>query len=69
MCRLLVVVPSLPPAVNRAAVTTTQIAPTILNLLGIDTRQLQAVQIEGTRVLPGIPLKVGDDNRQDENQQ
>jgi Type I phosphodiesterase / nucleotide pyrophosphatase len=65
---LLVVVPSLPAAVNRAAVTTTQIAPTILNLLGIDTRQLQAVQIEGTRVLPGIPLKNGDDNSQDENQ-
>jgi hypothetical protein len=66
---LLVVVPSLPPAVNRSAVTTTQIAPTILNLLGIDTRQLQAVQIEGTRVLPGIPLKVGNDNSQGDNQQ
>jgi hypothetical protein len=66
---LLVVVPSLPPAVNRAAVTTTQIAPSILNLLGIDTRQLQAVQVEGTRVLPGIPLTVGDDNSQGQNQQ
>ena len=66
---LLVVAPSLPPAVNRSAVTTTQIAPTILNLLGIDTRQLQSVQIEGTRVLPGIPLKVGDDNSQGDNEQ
>jgi hypothetical protein len=37
--------------VNRP-VETTQIAPTILRLLGIAPRQLQAVRIEGTRVLP-----------------
>jgi arylsulfatase A-like enzyme len=61
---LLVVVPTLPPSVNRSAVTTTQIAPSILNLLGIDTRELQAVQIEAVRVLPGIPLTVADDNSQ-----
>ena len=66
---LLVVVPSLPSTLIRAAVTTTQIAPTILNLLGIDTRQLQSVRIEGTRVLPGIPLVVGNDNSQGQNQQ
>jgi len=59
---LLVVAPSLPRGVNRAPVTTTQIAPTILNLLGLDTRQLQAVRLEGTRVLPGIPLTLGNDN-------
>jgi type I phosphodiesterase/nucleotide pyrophosphatase len=35
-------------------VETTQIAPTILKLLGLDPDQLQAVQIEGTQVLPGI---------------
>ncbi len=35
-------------------VETTQIAPTILSLLGLDPDALQAVQIEGTRVLPGI---------------
>ncbi len=35
-------------------VETTQVAPTILQLLGLDPRALQAVQIEGTRVLPGI---------------
>ena len=63
---LLVVVPSLPPVVIRAAVTTTQIAPTILNLLRLDTRQLQAVRLEGTRVLPGIPLTNGNDNSGDE---
>src|SRR5262249_5113906 len=35
-------------------VETTQVAPTVLSLLGLDPRALQAVQIEGTRVLPGI---------------
>jgi Type I phosphodiesterase / nucleotide pyrophosphatase len=37
-----------------APVETTQIAPTILTLLGLDPNQLQAVQIEHTQVLPGI---------------
>ncbi|MFI5085967.1 MAG: alkaline phosphatase family protein [Actinomycetales bacterium] len=36
----------------RTPVSTTQIAPTILNLLGLDPHKLQAVQIEGTKVLP-----------------
>ncbi len=36
-----------------ASVETTQIAPTILSLLGLDPRSLQAVRIEHTRVLPG----------------
>ena len=35
-------------------VETTQIAPTILRLLGLDPHELQAVQIEGTRVLPEL---------------
>jgi phosphoglycerol transferase MdoB-like AlkP superfamily enzyme len=35
-------------------VETTQIAPTILTLLGLDPGELQAVQIEHTPVLPGI---------------
>jgi hypothetical protein len=43
-------------------VTTTQIAPTILSLLGLDTSKLQAVQIEGVKVLPGIPVQGGEDN-------
>jgi hypothetical protein len=34
------------------AVETTQIAPTILRLLGLNSQSLQAVQIEGTKVLP-----------------
>ena len=36
------------------ATETTQIAPTILTLLGLDPNQLQAVQMEHTQVLPGI---------------
>jgi hypothetical protein len=35
-------------------VETTQVAPTILHLLGLDPAALRAVQIEGTRVLPGL---------------
>jgi hypothetical protein len=35
-------------------VETTQVAPTILHLLGLDPASLQAVQQEGTRVLPGL---------------
>jgi hypothetical protein len=35
-----------------ASVETTQIAPTILNLLGLDPNALQAVRIDHTRVLP-----------------
>jgi hypothetical protein len=35
-------------------VETTSIAPTILKLLGLDPRDLQAVQQEGTPLLPGI---------------
>ena len=39
-----------------ASVETTQIAPTILALLGLNPLALQAVQIEHTRVLPGVRL-------------
>jgi hypothetical protein len=35
-------------------VETTQVAPTILELLDLNPRALQAVQQEGTRVLPGL---------------
>jgi hypothetical protein len=37
-----------------APVETTQIAPTILQLLSLNAGELQAVQIEHTRVLPGL---------------
>jgi Type I phosphodiesterase / nucleotide pyrophosphatase len=42
------------PGTHHSWVETTQIAPTILDLLGLDPNALQAVQIEGTQVLPGI---------------
>jgi hypothetical protein len=35
-------------------VETTQIAPTILRLLGLNPYELQAVQIEHTQVVPGL---------------
>ena len=37
---------------NGSSVETTQIAPTILQLLGLDPNALQAVQIEDTTALP-----------------
>ena len=37
-------------------VETTQVAPTILSILGLDPQALQAVQMEGTPVLPGLSL-------------
>jgi hypothetical protein len=38
--------------VSGLAVQTTEIAPTILGILGLDPNQLQAVQIEHTSSLP-----------------
>jgi hypothetical protein len=40
-----------------APVETTQIAPTILALLGLPSRDLHAVRIEHTRVLPGTAVR------------
>ena len=42
------------PSTVHSWVETTQVAPTILHLLGLDPNALEAVQEEGTRVLPGI---------------
>jgi hypothetical protein len=42
------------PAQSGNGVETTQVAPTILKLLGLNPSSLQAVQEEGTQVLPGI---------------
>ena len=42
------------PASNAQSVETTQVAPTILQLLGLNPSSLQAVQQEGTQTLPGI---------------
>jgi arylsulfatase A-like enzyme len=40
-------------------VQTAQIAPTVLEALGLDPRALQAVQKEGTQALPDVPLDSG----------
>jgi len=41
-----------PGSSSSATVETTQIAPTILRLLGLNPRELQAVRTEGTKSLP-----------------
>jgi Type I phosphodiesterase / nucleotide pyrophosphatase len=46
--------PGIPVRVESASVETTQVAPTILALLGLNPNALTAVQIEGTQVLPGL---------------
>ena len=56
---LIVSVPGYQPATTHAPVTTTQIAPTILQLLKLDPTALQAVQLEGTTVLPSLPSQHG----------
>jgi len=56
---LIVSVPGYKPAMSQAPVTTTQIAPTILQLLKLDPAALQAVQLEGTTALPSLPYKPG----------
>ena len=37
-----------------APVETAQVAPTVLEAIGLDPRDLRAVQLEHTRVLPGL---------------
>ena len=57
---ILVVTPGLHDARTiGAAVETTQIAPTILALLGLNPDELQAVRIEHTQVLPGLRVHAG----------
>ncbi len=50
---LVVFAPSVSPNVVNGPVETTQIAPTILGLLGLDPDSLEAVRIEGTQQLSG----------------
>ena len=51
---LIVSHPDLAEQTINATVATTQIAPTILKVLGIDPDELDAVRMEGTPVLPGL---------------
>ena len=55
--------PGVPARVRTARVETTQVAPTILALLGLDPNQLTAVQTEGTQVLPGVVRHSGGSRR------
>jgi hypothetical protein len=53
---LLVSNPGIPPFTYTSQVETRQIAPTVVQSLGLDPTQLQAVQQEGTTELPGLPF-------------
>jgi hypothetical protein len=53
--------PHFKPSTVSSPVETMQVAPTILSALGLDPRALQAVQIEGTQVLPGVQFGGGGD--------
>jgi arylsulfatase A-like enzyme len=54
---LLLSKPNFQPQTVRGEVGTAQVAPTILQALGIDPSALDAVRAEGTSVLPATPLK------------
>jgi hypothetical protein len=54
---LLVSKPGLPAGEITSFVETTQVAPTILQALGLDPGRLDAVRAEGTPVLPGLNFK------------
>lgn len=54
---LLLSLPGFSPRTVHAEVGTAQIAPTILQALGLDPAALLAVRVEGTGVLPAVDLK------------
>ncbi len=51
---ILVSNPHLSPKTLTTAVQTAQVAPTILQALGLDPQSLDGVRLEGTQVLPGL---------------
>jgi len=51
---IVVYAPVVRSGVSDRWVETTSVAPTVLTLLGLDPRDLDAVREEGTPVLPGI---------------
>ncbi|HEY3974305.1 MAG TPA: alkaline phosphatase family protein [Candidatus Sulfotelmatobacter sp.] len=48
--------PTFKPRTVYSGVGTAQVAPTILKVLGLDPTALDAIRVEGTPVLPGVPL-------------
>jgi hypothetical protein len=57
---LLVSNPQMSQATVTTPVETAQVAPTILQVLGLDPGELKAVQLEHTQVLPGVNVSVHD---------
>jgi hypothetical protein len=51
---MLVSNPSIDQSTNYSFVETKQVAPTILQILGLDPNKLDAVKMEGTKALPGL---------------
>jgi len=51
---LIVSHPDLPAQTIKTLVLSSQVAPTILQSLGIDPKELKSVRVEGTKVLPGL---------------
>jgi hypothetical protein len=52
---LIVSNPGLRPSVVKTPVATSQVAPTILQTLGLNPNTLKAVRVENTPALPGLP--------------
>ena len=48
--------PGIRASVIKTPVATSQVAPSILQGLGLDPQSLKAVQVEGTELLPGLPF-------------
>ncbi len=57
---LLVSLPSLHQKTVTRKVQTTQVAPTVIQALGLNPKLLDAVRTEGTEVLPGLPFQSED---------
>jgi Type I phosphodiesterase / nucleotide pyrophosphatase len=56
---MLVAFPNFTAQTVSDATTTMQVAPTILSVLGLNPAALEAVQAEGTAVLPGVSTQLG----------
>jgi hypothetical protein len=65
---LLVSNPSIKARTDTSFVETDQVAPTILQLLGLNPAALDAVRIEGTPVLPGLGSNDNNDHNGNNNQ-
>jgi hypothetical protein len=59
---MLVSNPSFKAQTITSPVETAQVAPTILQALGLNPNQLQAVQLEHTQSLPGVSLTSSDND-------